>query len=373
MATREEILDKFRGKYNELFMVFPQIGNLEAGRLSKYGEMTILDFPGNAMASLVLNSNNQVVEVHGGIYLRWKKEGGEHGPLGLPVKDEDVYLGADARPGDRVSKFENGYIIYRADIQETEVRTGSELGGTQDKASYIWHDEFDGSVIDESKWSFEIGTGSNGWGNNEKQYYTARRENAYVKDGFLHIRATKENYGRASYTSARMITKGKFSLRYGTIEARIALPSGLGIWPAFWMLGVDIDKVGWPACGEIDILEAVNAEQIIYGTTHWQYNGSHAHYGNSTSNFHGAIKVLDVTKFHTYKCTWDEKYIAMYVDGFKYHEILIQNDAGGTGAFHKPFYFLLNVAVGGNWPGFYIDDSQFPNEMLVDYIRISTR
>ena len=247
--------------------------------------------------------------------------------------------------------------------------SSSAVPSSSSESPYFWSDEFD--ALDTTKWTFEIGTGSSGWGNNEKEYYTDRSENAYVQDGILHIRANKEDYKGSGYTSARMITKGKFSFTYGTVEARIALPTGKGIWPAFWMLGANIDQVSWPACGEIDIIEAVNSESVVYGTNHWQYEGSHAEYGNNTNDFHGAKKALDITQFHTYKMTWDEKLIAMYVDDFKYHEISIENNAGGTDAFHKPQFFLLNVAVAGNWPGFDVDDTQFPNEMLVDYIRVS--
>ena len=237
------------------------------------------------------------------------------------------------------------------------------------ESPYFWNDEFD--TIDTTKWTFEIGTGASGWGNNEKQYYTSRSENAYVQDGILHIRANKESYEGSGYTSARMITKGKFSFTYGMVEARIALPVGKGIWPAFWMLGENIDQVSWPACGEIDIIEAVNTEHIIYGTNHWSYNGDHAQYGKNTGDYFGKIFELDITEFHTYKFTWDKKTITMFVDDFKYHEMTIEDNAGGTDAFHKPQFFLLNVAVGGNWPGFEIDDAQFPNEMLVDYIRVT--
>ncbi len=244
------------------------------------------------------------------------------------------------------------------------------LINSRSKSPYLWHDEFDGTAIDSLKWSFEIGKGSNGWGNNEKEFYTDRPENAYVKDGILHIRAVKESYQGSDYTSARMVTKGKFSFTYGMVEARIALPSGKGIWPAFWMLGENIDSVGWPACGEIDIIEAINDENVVYGTCHW-FNNGHAQHGKSTADFYGARFPLDVTKFHDYKLVWNEKVISMYVDGFKYNEMIIENNAGGTNAFHKPFFLILNVAVGGKWPGFEIDDSQFPNEMLVDYIRVS--
>ena len=260
--------------------------------------------------------------------------------------------------------------IASSSSAETVPSSSETLTSSSSESPYLWSDEFEGSTIDTDKWTFEIGTGASGWGNNEWEYYTDRSENAYIKDGILHIRANKESYEGASYTSARMITKGKFSFTYGTVEARIALPSGKGIWPAFWMLGENIDQVSWPACGEIDIIEAVNSENIVYGTNHWQFEGSHAEYGNNTSDYYGAKKELDITQFHTYKFTWDEKLMVMYVDDFKYHGISIEDNAGGTDAFHKPFFFLLNVAVAGNWPGFEVDDSQFPNEMLVDYIRV---
>jgi len=248
-----------------------------------------------------------------------------------------------------------------------------EESSSSSSSPYLWNDEFDGETIDTSKWGFEIGTGASGWGNNEWEYYTDRKENAYIKDGVLHIRAQKEDYKGSKYTSARMITKDKFSFTYGTVEARIALPTGKGIWPAFWMLGENFDKVGWPGCGEIDIIEAVNSENIVYGTNHWANGSEYATYGNNTGNYRDQKHEMDITQFHTYKFTWDEKYIRMFVDDFMYHEILIEGNQGDTEEFHKPFFFLLNVAVAGNWPGFEVDDTQFPNEMLVDYIRVESR
>ncbi|MCR4651125.1 MAG: RICIN domain-containing protein [Lachnospiraceae bacterium] len=229
-------------------------------------------------------------------------------------------------------------------------------------STLIWSDEFNGSSLDTSKWTCEIGNGSGGWGNNELEYYTNRSENVSVRDGYLHITARNENYNGYNYTSARLKTQDKFYFTYGHIEARVALPSGSGIWPAFWMLGQNIGSVGWPACGETDIIEAINAENKVYGTCHWDSNG-HAEYGNSSGNF-------DITQFHTYTCDWDSQYIRMYVDGNKYHEISIANSTGSTEEFHKPSFFLLNVAVGGNWPGFNVDNSRFPQEMKVDYIRV---
>ena len=246
----------------------------------------------------------------------------------------------------------------------------SGLDPESSSSRYLWNDEFDGDEIDAGKWTYDIGTGSSGWGNNEWEYYTDRKENAYVKDGVLHIRAQKEDYKGQKYTSARMLTKGKFAFKYGTVEARIALPTGKGIWPAFWMLGENFDTVGWPACGEIDIIEAVNSENIVYGTNHWANGSEYATYGNNTGNYRDQKHEMDITQFHTYKFTWDEKYIRMFVDDFMYHEILIEGNTGDTEEFHKPFFFILNVAVAGNWPGFEVDDTQFPNEMLVDYIRV---
>ena len=258
-----------------------------------------------------------------------------------------------------------------ASSSSIELQSSSAAVSSSSESPYLWNDEFD--TIDTTKWTFEIGTGASGWGNNEWQYYTGRSENAYVQDGILHIRANKEDYEGAKYTSARMITKGKFSFTYGTVEARIALPMGKGIWPAFWTLGENIDAVSWPACGEIDIIEAVNSESIVYGTNHWQYNGNHADYGNNTRDYYGTSKELDITQFHNYKMVWNEKLIAMYVDDFKYQEIDIEKAKDGLEAFHKPQFFILNVAVAGNWPGFEVDDTQFPNEMLVDYIRVESR
>jgi len=252
------------------------------------------------------------------------------------------------------------------------------LSDTPADPTVFWSDEFQGDALDITKWTYEIGTGENGWGNGEWQYYTDRTDNAYVADGVLHIAAKKESYEGANYTSARIITKGKFEFTYGTIEARIALPSGKGIWPAFWMLGANIDNAVWPTCGEIDIIEAVNDESVVYGTHHWDHEGQHAQYGNSTKEYYGTSYPMDIREFHNYKMTWDKNAITMYVDDFKYQEIdiTLEKDAAGNNiasdmeTFHKDFFFILNVAVGGTWPGFEIDDSQFPNEMLVDYIRV---
>lgn len=302
-----------------------------------------------------------------GILAACTSDSSSSGPVEEQSACSSSYMDTTAEPESSSSATEPKFSSVTLQSSSSDkVTEPAEVTSSNSSSPYLWHDEFD--FIDTTQWTFE--TGASGWGNNEWQYYTNRSENAFVQDGILHIRASKEDYEGAEYTSARMITKGKFSFTYGTIEARIALPTGNGIWPAFWMLGENIDAVSWPACGEIDIIEAVNDENVVYGTNHWQYEGGHAQYGNSTKDYYGSSKVLDITQFHNYKMVWNEKLIAMYVDDFKYQEIAIENAADGLEAFHKPQFFILNVAVAGNWPGFEVDDSQFPNEMLVDYIRV---
>lgn len=302
-----------------------------------------------------------------GILAACTSDSSSSGPVEEQPACSSSYIDTTAEPESSSSATEPKFSSVTLQSSSSDkVTEPTEVTSSSSSSPYLWHDEFDS--IDTTQWSFE--TGASGWGNNEWQYYTNRSENAFVQDGILHIRASKEDYEGAKYTSARMITKGKFSFTYGTIEARIALPTGNGIWPAFWMLGENIDAVSWPACGEIDIIEAVNDENVVYGTNHWQYEGGHAQYGNSTKDYYGTSKVLDITQFHNYKMVWNEKLIAMYVDDFKYQEIAIENAADGLEAFHKPQFFILNVAVAGNWPGFDVDDAQFPNEMLVDYIRV---
>ena len=193
-------------------------------------------------------------------------------------------LSSDARPASSSSAID--IFESSSSVASPESSYSSWTAANSSNSSpYLWNDEFDGTAIDASKWTFE--TGATGWGNNEWQYYTARSENAYVQDGILHIRANKERYESSDYTSARMITKGKFSFTYGTVEARIALPMGKGIWPAFWLLGENIDDVSWPNCGEIDIIESVNDESVVYGTNHWSSEGSYAQYGNNTKDYYG--------------------------------------------------------------------------------------
>ncbi len=218
----------------------------------------------------------------------------------------------------------------------------------------VWADEFTNGIG--SGWQFENGGG--GWGNNEQQYY--QPANATVVNGELQITARKQAVGGYSYTSTRMKTQGLREFTYGKIEARIRRPLGQGLWPAFWMLGGNIGSVGWPRCGEIDVMEHINTDNRAFGTVHWDNNG-HAEYG-------GNVPVGD--GYHVYSVEWTPGYIRWFVDGAKYHEINIANNAGGTEEFQRPFFLLLNLAVAGNWPGQAVDESRLPATMFVDYVRV---
>ena len=223
----------------------------------------------------------------------------------------------------------------------------------------IWADEFSGSSLDLTKWKPEIGAG--GWGNNELQFYTNSPNNIQLNNGQLRIIARNTGSGNQQYTSARLITKGLFSTKYGKIMGRMKFPNGQGLWPAFWMLGANIDQVNWPGCGETDIMEHVNAEPKIHGTCHWNNNGR-VYLGNSIN--------LDVNIFHEYSVEWDSLSIRFFVDGTQYHQHFISASNGSLDEFTKPFFILLNLAVGGQWPGPPNAGTQFPAIFDVDYVRV---
>ena len=242
----------------------------------------------------------------------------------------------------------------------------------------VWSDEFnatDGSPVDSSKWVSE--TGGNGWGNQELEYYTARPNNAIQKSGNLVITAIREKFTGADgvsrdYTSARLKTFGKFSQKYGRFEARVKIPQGQGLWPAFWMMGGDIKNVGWPRCGEIDIMENIGKEpSTVHGTIHGPgYSGDKgptAAYGLPNDQ-HFA------DDFHVYAIEWEKKAVRFYVDDHLYVTRTPADLPKQTKwVYQHPFFLLLNVAVGGSWPGNPDDTTVFPQTMLVDYVRVYKR
>jgi len=254
--------------------------------------------------------------------------------------------------------------------------TGAQVGHSGWKL--VWSDEFngaDGSSTDSSKWVLE--TGGNGWGNDELEYYTARPDNSFQQGGNLVIKAIREKHTGADgvsrdYTSARLKTEGKFTHKFGRFEARIKIPHGQGIWPAFWMLGDDIAKKGWPKCGEIDIMENIGKEpSIVHGTIHGPgYSGG----GGISSPFTLVGDQYFADDFHVYAVEWEKKAIRFYVDDHLYATRTPADLPKGTKwVYQHPFFIILNVAVGGGWPGSPDNTSGFPQTMLVDYVRVYKR
>lgn len=240
------------------------------------------------------------------------------------------------------------------------------------KFDLVMEDNFDvDGAPDPSIWAYDIGRGSenNGWGNNELQYYTDSPDNVVVQNGYLIITAKQQALGGASYTSARLKTQNLFEQKYGRFEARIKLPLGQGLWPAFWMLGSNIEQVGWPQCGEIDIMEYLgnNPTQIL-GTLHGPgFSG-----GESISKKYNLPNSRFDNEFHVFGVEWTETYINWYVDDVLYNQITRKQveAEGGEWVFDNSFFMILNMAVGGNLPGSPNSSTTFPQRMLVDYVRV---
>ena len=231
------------------------------------------------------------------------------------------------------------------------------------KGKLIWEENFDGMALNESAWNFELGNGCPdvcGWGNNERQEYT--KTNHTLKDGKLVITTKKEG---ERYTSTRITTAGKKEFQYGYIEARAKLPVGKGIWPAFWMLGSNISKVSWPMAGEIDILEYVGKEpDMVYTTLHTQAN-----HGEHASSKKTEFKDIE-EGYHTFAINWTKDEITFYVDNKSVYTFAPKEKPVEVWPFNQSFYFIVNVAVGGNFGGPAVDDTILPQEYYVDYIRV---
>ncbi|MBN2528092.1 MAG: family 16 glycosylhydrolase [Deltaproteobacteria bacterium] len=293
------------------------------------------------------------------------------------AKVEDSEVG-----GDSAEERDSEYGVDTESIGDTV--DGTDTHDTLETAGWqlVWRDEFEGNQIDSSKWAYEVNCW--GGGNNEQQCYVDDAKNAYVEDGILHIKAIADNpTGETNppdntamttlpYSSARLRTKDKGDWKYGRIEARLQLPFGQGIWPAFWMLPTDWEYGGWAASGEIDIMEAVNlspANNVVYGTLH--YGGEwpdNVHSGESV-----APDVNVASSFNIYAVEWEAGEIRWYLNDVHYATQTEWTTASGAAfpaPFDQRFHILLNLAVGGNWPGAPNDSTSFPQEMLVDYVRV---
>ncbi|MEM9919164.1 MAG: family 16 glycosylhydrolase [Bacteroidota bacterium] len=231
----------------------------------------------------------------------------------------------------------------------------------------VWQDEFEARRLNLDDWGYDIGTGSNGWGNNELQFYTD--ENATLQAGYLVIEAREESVGGRKYTSSRIKTQAKKSFTFGRIDIRAVLPEGQGIWPALWMLGEKFATVSWPACGEMDIMELVGHQpDKVHGTVH---------YGNSFPNHRYVGQSFQLTdqakfseKFHVFSLVWEKDKIQWYVDDQLFFEFTRNMVGSSPYPFNEDFFFIFNIAVGGNWPGSPDASTRFPQRMIVDYVRV---
>lgn len=244
--------------------------------------------------------------------------------------------------------------------------------GAQQSWQLHWSDEFNGpanAAPDMAKWVYDLG--ANGWGNNELQEYTQSRKNSFQDGkGHLVIRAVRSADGK--YTSARLKTLGKSSVKYGKVEARLRTPYGEGIWPAFWMLGTDIEKVDWPNCGEIDVMENIGKEPLlVHGSLHGP-----GYSGKTPLTAPYALKdgARFADDFHVFGVEWEPEEIRFFVDGNEYYRVTPKMLPQGTKwVYDHPFFLLLNVAVGGSWPGSPDARTKFPQEMSVDWVRVWER
>ena len=285
-------------------------------------------------------------------------------------QDEDFILmvaqisGAKLGTTDVVIVIENDDLNAEVIIPDSGYSTPTEYAGME----LIWSDEFSESELNETFWTYEIGNGYNGWGNNELQFY--RRENTFIKDGNLVIQAREENFNGFSYTSSRLITKDKFEFKFGRVDIRAVLPEGKGIWPALWTLGENISSVGWPRCGEMDIMELVgHRPSTVHATVHYANSNGNRILNGSEIHLNGGKKFSQ--DFHVFSMVWEEDRVDFFMDDIKYHSIT-RNSLGVQNPypFNNEFFFIFNVAVGGDWPGSPNSSTMFPQNMIVDYIRV---
>jgi len=301
-------------------------------------------------------------------------------PANQQTADVDISILPDSlRQPDQIFLFE-----LSSPVNATVSESGKALGTIQNTGTYlpvdgtgytapstyqgmnlVWSDEFSGKTINPLVWNYDIG--GSGWGNNELEYYTNSSKNAFVTNGYLVIEARKETYKTNNYTSARLLSKDKKSFTYGRIDFRAKLPKGQGIWPALWMLGSNISTKSWPACGEIDIMELLGHEpQKTYGTIHWgAAGGPSTHIGGNYSLSSQTFS----DSFHVFSLLWETTKLSFLIDNIPFFSA-DKSQVNGDNPFDKPFFFIMNVAVGGNWPGNPDITTIFPQRMIVDYVRV---
>jgi beta-glucanase (GH16 family) len=309
------------------------------------------------------------------------------GTLTIPARQYSGYIDVVVTP-DSLRQDDQTFTLELSNPVNAKLNTSEAVGTIQNHGTYIpvdntgytaatsypgmaltWSDEFNGKTLNTSNWTQE--TGGSGWGNNELEYYTSSANNTFLTGGYLVIEARKETIGTNNYTSARLKTQNKKTFTYGRMDIRAKLPKGQGLWPAIWMLGNNISQsgYGWPACGEIDIMELLgNSYQKVYSTVHWGQANSSFHdskggnYTLSAGNFYDT--------FHVFSMQWDATMMVFMVDDVNILTVNKSDITTGTYPFDKPFFFILNVAVGGNWPGSPDASTVFPQRMIVDYVRV---
>ncbi len=285
------------------------------------------------------------------------------------VKEVDEKLIVEISGGENIEIADDIAVGLIKDNDKADNGSGYDTSKDHYGYTLAWDEEFDGESLDADCYNFEIGDGCPnlcGWGNNELQQYTDLPENVKLEDSKLIITADRQ--GPGTFNSARIQTKGKKEFMFGRIDIRAKLPKGQGIWPAIWMLGSNIDEVGWPVCGEIDIMELVGDKpKTSHGTAHWGAPG------DGFSTFAGAAFDIDEDfsdNFHVFSLVWEFNELIWYVDETKFHKITINEMRGKPYPFNQEFFFIFNIAVGGNWPGNPDDTTVFPQAMEIDYIRV---
>ncbi|MFK7905416.1 MAG: family 16 glycosylhydrolase [Chitinophagales bacterium] len=307
------------------------------------------------------------------------------GTLNIAAGQQTTFIEVEVLSDD-LKEADEEFKVVLSNVVNATILNGEGLGTIRNDDSFVevpedgyitpesytgynltWSDEFSGTALNTSDWTHEIG--GHGWGNQELQYYTNRTDNAYLTDGNLVIEAKKENHNGSGYTSARLITQNKKSFAFGRIDIRAILPEGQGIWPALWMLGQNFGNVGWPACGEIDIMELVGHEPSkTHGTAHWGAQGQgYSNYKGEGYSLSGGEKFSE--KYHVFSLVWEANSIKWLVDDNEFYS-LTPSDVNGNYPFNSDFFFIFNIAVGGQWPGSPDATTQFPQRMYVDYVRV---